>query len=63
MVLQIPTGTATRTYWSLHAVGVKRGVPTSVILLDGTVGGLDPNCTTEEILEALEAALASVRLH
>ena len=56
LVVQIPQDRASRSYWSLHAIGVQKGVPTSRILLDGYVPALDPNCTTEEILEAVHAA-------
>jgi len=58
LVMQVPVSGRSRTYWSLHAVGVKRGVPTAKILADGTVAGLDPLCTTEEIWEAIAAAVA-----
>lgn len=63
LLIQVaPEGTH-RSYWSLHAVGVKRGIPSSTILLDGFVGGLAHNCTTEEILEAVHAAATSAMLH
>jgi hypothetical protein len=62
LVLQVPPLDGVRTYWSLHAVGVRRGVPTSKILLDGTVARLSPTPTTEEILEALAAVVASTML-
>lgn len=56
LVLQIPQDKRSQSYWSLHAVGVKRGVPTSRIVLDGYVPALDPMCTVEEMLEAVHAA-------
>jgi len=57
LVLQIPSEPRGRSYWSLHAVGVRNGVPSSVILLDGFAGHLSNRPTTEEILEALDAAI------
>lgn len=57
LVLQVPQQAGGRTYFSLHAVGVKRGVPTARILADGTVKGLDPLCTEEEIWEAIDSAV------
>lgn len=62
LVLQIPNLPTARTYWSLHAVGVKRGIPTSTVLLDGVVGHLAQNPTTEEILEACDAAIRGAML-
>lgn len=61
-MLQVPQDPAQRTYYSLHAVGVRRGVPTSTILLDGVVGNLPQECTTEEILRALDAAVRQAML-
>lgn len=58
LVLQVPAQRGGRTYYSLHAVGVRRGVPTARILADGTVSALDPLCTNEEIWEAIAAAVA-----
>lgn len=55
LVLQVPTQKGSRAYVSMHAVGVRRGVPTARILLDGYVGALDPAPTTEEMLEAFDA--------
>ena len=63
LVLQIPGTRRGRTYWSLHAIGVRKGIPTSTILLDGVVGPLDPRPTVEEILEALDAAVRGAMLH
>lgn len=62
LVLQVPAKKGGRTYWSLHAVGHRNGVPHAVILLDGVVGPLDPRPTTEEILEALSAAISQSML-
>lgn len=62
LILQVPGMPGTPTYWSLHAVGVRRGVPSSTILLDGTVAPLDPRPTTEEILEAIDAAVRGAML-
>jgi hypothetical protein len=61
--MQIPANRDSRTYWSLHAVGVRAGVPTGKVLLDGFVGNLRPDCTVEEILEALDAAVRGALLH
>ena len=63
LVLQVPSKDGQRTYWSLHAVGVRAGVPHSVILLDGVVAPLSSRPTTEEILEALDAAVRGSMLH
>lgn len=57
LVLQVPSQPGSRAYWSLHAVGVKRGIPVSRILLDGWVPLAASTPTTEEILEALDAAV------
>jgi len=57
LVLQVPHKPGGRTYYSLHAIAVRRGVPTSTILADGVVPPISPNCTTEEIWEALDAAV------
>ena len=62
LVLQIPVDRGSRSYWSLHAVGVRNGIPTARILLDGFVPGLDRQPTTEEILEALDAAVRGAML-
>ena len=63
LVLQVPHTPGGRTYWSLHAVGVRAGVPHSVILLDGVVPGISAQPTTEEILEAIDAAVRGSMLH
>lgn len=62
LVVQIPQDRASRSYFSLHAVGVKKGVPTSTVLLDGWVAALDQLATTEEIVEALDAAVRQMHL-
>jgi hypothetical protein len=43
--------------WSLIATGVRGGIPTSRILVDGRVHLAPRNPTTEEILEAFDAAI------
>lgn len=62
LVLQVPSTSGARTYFSLHAVGVRRGVPSSVILADGVVGNLGQQPTAEEIVEALDAAVRQMML-
>lgn len=62
LVLQVPVNGASQTYWSLHAVGVKGGIPTARVLLDGFVPALHQQCTTEEILEAIDAAVRGAML-
>jgi hypothetical protein len=49
-----------RSYFSVHAVGVRCGIPTSHILADGFVGNLPRECTEAEIVEALRAAVAQL---
>lgn len=56
--LHIPVNSAARAHYALLATGVKNGVPRSVVLADGTVPCAALNPTTEEILEAMHAALA-----
>jgi hypothetical protein len=36
---------------------IRRGVPHGAILIDGTLMGVDPFPTTEELLEAFDAAI------
>lgn len=43
--------------WAMLAIGVRRGVPDSRILLDGVVPGGQPLPTLEEILEAFDSAI------
>jgi len=57
LVLQVPRSEDQRAYYSLHAIGVYKGIPTARILVDGTVSLAPLNPTTEEILEALDAAV------
>jgi hypothetical protein len=62
LVLQVPSGSAQRTYFSLHAVGVRKGVPHAAVLADGVVAHLGNQPTTEEIVEALDAAVRQMML-
>ena len=57
LVIQVPRSRDQRAYYSLHAVGVKGGIPTAKVLVDGVVNLAPRNPTTEEILEALLAAV------
>jgi hypothetical protein len=52
-----------RSYWCIHAVRVTRGVPRTVVLVDGFVPLLREDCTTEEILEAIAAVADQSMLH
>lgn len=52
-----------RTYWSLHFVGVYKGVPRSKVVLDGYVAEMDPMPTVEEVLEAIAAVASQSMLH
>lgn len=62
LVLQVPSMPGGRAYYSLHVVGVRNGVPTAKVLVDGHVRLRPLNPTTEEILEALQEALAQSML-
>ncbi len=62
LAIHVPPTTGERANWSLVAVGVKRGVPSAQILLDGTVPLQGPAPTTAEILDALDSVVRSVRL-
>lgn len=62
LVLQVPQGDQQRTYFSVHAVGVKRGIPTASVLADGVVAPMQSHPTLEEIVEALSSAVSQLRL-
>ena len=62
LAVHVPPTNGDRANWSLIAVGVKRGVPSAQILLDGTVPLQGPAPSTEEILDALDSIVRSVRL-
>lgn len=55
LALHVPPTGGDRAHWSLIATGVRSGIPSSVILLDGTVRLQGPAPTTEEILEAIDS--------
>lgn len=63
LILQVPGRSGGRTYYSLHAVGVRRGVPTSTIVADGTVSPLEVDCSTEDMWAAIAAAVSQNKLH
>jgi hypothetical protein len=62
LVLQVPARDGARTYFSVHAVGVKRGVPHAEVLADGVVAPLPASPSTEEIVAALDAAVRQLML-
>jgi len=62
LAVHVPFTPGASAPWSLIAVGVKRGVPSANILVDGTVPLAARNPTTEEILEAMDAAIRSAML-
>lgn len=53
--IHVPHVEGATARWSLIATGVKRGIPSSQVLLDGTVPLPGPAPTTEEIVEAIDA--------
>lgn len=55
--LHIPVNPLAKGHYALIATGVRNGVPTSLVLADGMVPCPAHNPTTEEILEAMDAAL------
>lgn len=57
LILQVPQAQSERAYFSIHAVGVRNGIPSSQILTDGWVPLAHATPTTEEILEALDACV------
>lgn len=57
LALHVPMHAGALAPWSLVAVGVRRGVPSANILLDGRVRLAPRNPTTEEILEAIDSAV------
>lgn len=57
LALHIPVQQGSAAPWSLVAIGTRRGVPHASILVDGRVPCPAHNPTTEEILEAMDAAI------
>lgn len=49
--------------YALIANTIVRGVPRAKVLVDGELHGLSPRPTTEEILEAFDAAIRQHMLH
>lgn len=43
--------------WCLLAHTIRAGIPNAVIVLDGVLSGVNPQPTTEELLEAFDAIL------
>lgn len=62
LAIHVPQVSGDRAPWSLIATGVKRGIPTTNILLDGVVRLAPRNPTTEELLEAFDSAIRSSML-
>jgi hypothetical protein len=52
-----PTTKTGAARYALIANTIKNGVPSGAILLDGSLLGVDPRPTTEELLEAFDAAI------
>lgn len=52
-----PESAAGVARYAIIANTIKRGVPRGTILADGVLRGVDPFPTTEEVLEAMDAAL------
>lgn len=55
LALHVPPTGGERAHWSLIATGVRGGIPSSTVLLDGVVPLQGPAPTTEEILEAIDS--------
>jgi hypothetical protein len=62
LALHVPATQGALAPWSLIATGVKRGIPSSSIIVDGRVPCPAHNPTTEELLEAFDAALRQCML-
>lgn len=62
LAIHVPPTDGTMARWSLVAVGVRKGVPSASILLDGTVPLRGPRPPIHEIVEALEAVVGQARL-
>jgi hypothetical protein len=43
--------------YALIANTIRNGIPSGQILVDGTLHGVNPHPTTEEVLEAMDAAI------
>jgi len=57
LALHIPVQAGSLAPFSVVAIGTRRGVPHASILVDGRVACPPHNPTTEEILEAMDAAI------
>lgn len=57
LVLHIPHQEGGRTYFSVHTISTVKGVPRAAVILDGVVAPLSTRPTTQEILEAFDAAI------
>lgn len=63
LALHVPPTGGDRAHWSLIATGVRNGIPSSVVLLDGMVPLPGPAPTLEEILEAIDSLVRQSMLH
>lgn len=57
LAIHVPQTDGALARWSLIATGFRAGVPSSNILLDGSVRLAPRNPTTEELLEAFDSAI------
>jgi hypothetical protein len=56
-------GDAGHARWSLVSNVIRGGIPTARILGDGLIPGVPTHPTQEEVVEAMDAALRSMRLY
>lgn len=63
LAIHVPQVADSWANWSLVATGVRGGIPTAKILLDGRVRLPPRNPTTEELLEAFDSAIRTSMLH
>lgn len=57
LAIHVPHSADSWAPWSLVATGVRGGIPTAQILLDGRVRLAPQRPTTEELLEAFDSAI------
>ena len=62
LAIHVPPTDGDAARWSLVAVGVRGGIPTANILLDGSVRMSGPAPSTAEICEALAAIAQQVTI-
>jgi hypothetical protein len=62
LTLHLPPDGTTTARWTLLRIGVRRGVPTSDIIADGTLRFDPAEPTYEAITEALHAAVGQLLL-